>query len=314
MKNNQQIRRVPRPLGYTSIAYQHASDPTPEHEATKLETLIAHYVNNHYSICGTSYSIQDLAQKTQTNIQTLQKYLYQYITKLYNLQHLTSVPGFISDSPSHRGSGSPGTDLIPSQASQNLPSSQQGSHIPDNPGEALIQTGMGALLSWSLGDRALVMEQAMRLRASQGNGYKAFVSAEYNKALKLLLDTHDDMAKLIGMVSGPQGGTTIQILNQAVGPQTKDGEALDGLTTEAALGLIAANSGPELLSDPEALEGLKAQYQIEDMPEVNAVAQGTEGNVPKVQAPIPKEVSSHIDRRAQQLNVDLEADHISDEE
>jgi hypothetical protein len=69
-----------------------------------------------------------------------------------------------------------------------------------------------------------------------------------------------------------------------------------------------------LLQDQEALEGLRNKYNIEELPEVNAVAQGTEANVPKVQAPIPEEIEGHIDRRARELDVDLDEDHIEDPE
>lgn len=310
MDNTNNVR-IPRPLGYTTACINYENDPSRDNLDTKLNLLVAHYVNNNYTLSGTRLSIQDLAQKTRTNIETLQLYLYNYINKLYSIEHIlgtgTPTP---TDSPGNQLSHNNGGTLIPIQGSQRNKDNPIQGQGDLSPAQASIRLGMGALFQWSLGDRALIMEQVQRLAKAQGDGYKPFISGEYGKALKLLLETHSDMASLVNLVSGPKGQTIVNVLNQNEGPTTKENIQSDGLTTEAALVMISKNSGPQLLEDKEGLQALGETYDVENLPVVNAIEQGFEDSVPKIQKPIPKEVEGHINRRADELQVDLEEDHI----
>ena len=170
-----------------------------------------------------------------------------------------------------------------------------------------------ALLSLSirhaLTDRGLIAQQLSILKASQGNGYKAFISGEVNKTLDLLMKSSQNILHTTKALM-PSGGTSINIFNHT---ETTTQNYIDGAQ---ATQMIKASGQIPLKEDPERLQGLKAAYNLEGLPEVDARYQTgdhaqKEGlglshltelpNGPKI---------GHEDRRVEEIGIDLDEDDI----
>lgn len=72
--------------------------------------------------------------------------------------------------------------------------------------EELINGLLGQTLAWSLEDRLAIKAQVDLLRESQAGKYTPFVSAELNKAMKMMLDSSTGLQQVIRTFMG--GGTT----------------------------------------------------------------------------------------------------------
>ena len=183
--------------------------------------------------------------------------------------------------------------------------------------EDQIRAIFGEALKASLADRNEALLQYNRLLASQGDGYKAFISGETNKALKIMLESTKGLMDLIK--TSTQGPSTILNLNQT--QQTNQVQA-NSLTVEKALLLLnddKAIKQPDLLDDPESKKALFDKYDIDETPEVQANKQSgidttKEGlkfkNIAKLSDSILNDADkpSHQDRRAVQEDVDLNND------
>jgi len=161
----------------------------------------------------------------------------------------------------------------------------------------------------SLEDRSRALEQLSILRASQGDSYKPFVSGEVNKSLKLVMESNSSMASVLQGLFKGSGGTNI-FLPGAAGGTEGDRVPSDALTTDEAIMQLKALGVPTLADDKLAQEHIYGLHNIEGMPEVGARLQTNVdtskealnlGNVEDLQ---------HIDRRANELNIDLNDDEI----
>lgn len=162
----------------------------------------------------------------------------------------------------------------------------------------------------SLEDRSLIAQQLNMLLSSQGGSYKPFITGEVNKALKLMLDSTANFQSLLRMVPGSIGPFI---------PNAPEANKEDkGLTVDEVIGLLKSENVEGLLQSDKEKEKVYLEHHIEDAPEVCALKQvgidtSKEGVGLKDITKLPKEKNkekTHIDRRAQQLGIDLDDDEI----
>lgn len=182
--------------------------------------------------------------------------------------------------------------------------------------EKLYGEMTGNILMGSLKDRLAVEQHAASMLESQGNSYKPFISGEVTKALKLLIESNNNLLNVHHRLFG-QNAPTITINN--------NNQQAQSLSVLDAQMLIQSNQDVKpLLEDKPAQEGLYLNHNLSDMPEVNANQQlgmdtSMEGlNFAKVimdanegqTISLKDEDQGHIDRRANEYDVDLEQDGI----
>lgn len=128
--------------------------------------------------------------------------------------------------------------------------------------EQMINGLVSQQIVWSMEDRMDIQSQVELLKASQGDTYKAFISSEYNKVLKLKLDS---TSSLQSMVKGLVGNNTVNIFAPQADPLAN---VNNGVTTEHALVLIAqqlAELGP---ADKDAdVRYIENKYRLVDNPD-----------------------------------------------
>jgi len=136
-----------------------------------------------------------------------------------------------------------------------------------------------SVLAWAQEDRKAAITQLGLLADSQGDTYKPFVSAEVTKALKVSQEATSNMMKAVQAITGagPQGGTTINILNQGQNQEART----EGLTTDQALHLLdeAQPKGLTIGNTQEAQDYLDQQ---QGLPEVNGRTMASEAAVPQI--------------------------------
>jgi len=321
------------------------------------QILIRSYIANNYTINNKYYTTLQLSLLLKAPTQEIQTLIFQYTKDLFQLQQIqphTSIPGPNPNNPTNPkqepnhnnlssttkhtkdsigkvGIDVEGNDInthtqayseqLPhtslSQSELDLTNYSQSKSWDENISE-IVGIGIGALFSSSLSDRALVYEQAMLLKRSQGETYKPFVSSEYTKALDLLLKTQGSFKDLIALVAGPKNSQTIQILNGGVQPEEKG--TSNHMDVDDAIRMINSSKLPVTIGNSKAIEALNQAYGIEDLPTVNANEQGHENSVPVLISPLKAEEAkgleeglkdlSHQDRRAHELALDLDADEM----
>ena len=180
--------------------------------------------------------------------------------------------------------------------------------LDDQDKQRLYGELLNSILNWSLKDRLAVEQHVATLLSSQGNSYKPFISGEVTKALKLMLDSNASMLQVHQRFFG-QNAPTITINNTQV---------QNSLSVSDAHMMIQSNQDIKpLLEDSEARQQLYLKHNLDTVPEINANLQqgidtSREGlNFNKVimdSNMVEKE--GHIDRRAEELEIDLEQDSI----
>ena len=101
--------------------------------------------------------------------------------------------------------------------------------------EELLNGLLGQTLAWALEDRLAIKAQVDLLRQSQNGHYTPFVSAELNKAMKMMLDSSTGLQSVIRTFMG--GGTT-NIFNMFNQQNNVDNHQENGISLEAAKQLI----------------------------------------------------------------------------
>lgn len=167
---------------------------------------------------------------------------------------------------------------------------------------------LNGILNWSLKDRLAVEQHVATLLQSQGNSYKPFISGEVTKALKLMLDSNASMLQVHQRFFG-QNAPTITINNNNV---------QNTLSVSDAHMLIQSNQSIKpLLEDSEARQQLYLKHNLDSVPEINANMQtgidtsreGLNFNQVIMDSNIIED-QGHIDRRAEEYEIDLEQDSI----
>lgn len=184
-------------------------------------------------------------------------------------------------------------------------------------GNDLIRAIQVQAFFWGLEDRGLAMEQLSILKASQQQTYTPFVSGEVNKAIKLVMDSSAQMQSFIRLF-GHQGTSTFVPTD----PTDYDAEnpTEKGVTVDDVVRLLKTENITPLKDNNEAQQQLLLEYNIENMPEVNALLQtnvdkSKEGlNIKEItklnEAQLVLKDKSHINRRANELGKDLDDDEI----
>lgn len=135
--------------------------------------------------------------------------------------------------------------------------------------EELINGLLGQTLAWALEDRLAIKSQVDLLRQSQNGHYTPFVSAELNKAMKMMLDSSTGLQSVIRTFMG--GGTT-NIFNMFNQQNNVDNHQEKGLSLEEAKQLIL-ESNIVLNDKSKEAKLLETKYDLMALPEVVATKQ-----------------------------------------
>lgn len=135
--------------------------------------------------------------------------------------------------------------------------------------EELINGLLGQTLAWALEDRLAIKSQVDLLRQSQNGHYTPFVSAELNKAMKMMLDSSTGLQSVIRTFMG--GGTT-NIFNMFNQQNNVDNHQENGLSLEEAKQLIL-ESNIVLNDKSKEAKLLETKYDLMALPEVVATKQ-----------------------------------------
>lgn len=135
--------------------------------------------------------------------------------------------------------------------------------------EELINGLLGQTLAWALEDRLSIKAQVDLLRQSQNGHYTPFVSAELNKAMKMMLDSSTGLQSVIRTFMG--GGTT-NIFNMFNQQNNVDNHQENGISLEDAKRLIIESNS--ILNDKsKEAKFLETKYDLKALPEVVATKQ-----------------------------------------
>lgn len=165
------------------------------------------------------------------------------------------------------------------------------------------------ILKWGLEDRSRAVQQLNILASSQQGEYKPFISAEVTKAIKLGMDATANLMGLLGKLGTPD-----------LNPKMPNGALIPegAITADQAVLLLKANNIPTLHQDTKAQERLYLEYDIENMPEVNALNQtgldtSKEGlglkDVTRLSDDLI-EKEKHTNRRANEFDIDMDYDSV----
>ena len=135
--------------------------------------------------------------------------------------------------------------------------------------EELLNGLLGQTLAWALEDRLAIKSQVDLLRQSQNGHYTPFVSAELNKAIKMMLDSSTGLQSVIRTFMG--GGTT-NIFNMFNQQNNVDNHQENGISLEEAKRLIVESNS--ILNDKsKEAKFLETKYDLRALPEVVATKQ-----------------------------------------
>ena len=135
--------------------------------------------------------------------------------------------------------------------------------------EELLNGLLGQTLAWALEDRLAIKSQVDLLRQSQNGHYTPFVSAELNKAMKMMLDSSTGLQSVIRTFMG--GGTT-NIFNMFNQQNNVDNHQENGISLEEAKRLIV-ESNSILNNKSKEAKFLETKYDLGALPEVVATKQ-----------------------------------------
>lgn len=266
------MERTPRPIGSTQLGNSNNQELLQQH-------IIQSYIQSGFTYCGKPMNIEQFA--------------------LY----IKVEPTTILEAITNRGKD------IYTQAD------------PEDQGD-LLRALVGTALENALTDRSRAVEQLNILSAAQGHSYKPFISGEVNKALKLAMESTQGILSIAKSIGGNQALSVV--INNDNRDQSKH-LTQNFLTPDKALEMINLKAKEDdnmsLLDDPDKKQQLYLDNNIEDMPEVKANQQtgldtskeGLEFNklaeLSDEKVDRPKDLG-HIDRRAQELDVDLDSDQV----
>jgi hypothetical protein len=166
--------------------------------------------------------------------------------------------------------------------------------------------------SWGLEDRSAIQQQIAILQSSQGASYKPFISGELTKAIKVGMDSNAQLQSLLKVLMPSGNGTLLPFQDQ---DNDNEGQG-KGVTVDEAIRILKANNVPQLLQDPEGREALKSLYEIERMPEVNALRQvnmdtSKEGlGILDITNIKEGQIIGHDNRREEEFEIDPDSDDI----
>lgn len=140
-----------------------------------------------------------------------------------------------------------------------------------NAQEEMMNALIGQQLAWAMEDRMDASQQVDILKRAQGGKYAPFITSELNKALTIKQSSGGALNQIFRTLSG---GGSVNIFNNIT-----QATQVQNVTMEDALRLIkeendklpAAKDTEQLF--PKETAYLEAHYDLEEMPEVNAMKQ-----------------------------------------
>jgi hypothetical protein len=220
--------RIPRPIGSTLMAQRYHNATKPEEIRRHKRRLLEHYID-HYVLQG-----------------------YSILGYEYNIQEFSYMLGIRMER------------LVRLMA--NRVKALSGMNGSQKAIEKSLQLVTTMALSGALESRAIVRRQYGLLADSQGDGYKAFVSSEVNKAVQSLLKHDQNMVQLMTALRPASQVTINTQVNQS---QIHENTENKYLTVEQALALQVPEKGG---FGPETLKALEGSLP-EGLPEVVALRQ-----------------------------------------
>lgn len=173
-------------------------------------------------------------------------------------------------------------------------------------------------------DRSLALQQLSIMTESQGGTYAPFISGEVNKSIKLVMDSNAQMITLMQRFQGSPGRGFSPF--DELQPGNENAPVEKGITIDDAVILLKENNVTPLLANEAQKENLYIEYNIENMPEVNALRQLgadtskeglTLGKIDNVDDGIYTDIkekglskTKHRLRREQELEIDDDDDSI----
>lgn len=174
---------------------------------------------------------------------------------------------------------------------------------------------LNSSLNFCLEDRSLAAQQLRLLLDSQGGSYAPFISGEVNKSIKLMMDANTNTQSLLRSFMGNQG--------QGFSPfdEGKGNEVQDGVTVDKAVMILKENNVVPLLADENGRAKLVQEYDLDNMPEVNALLQvgvdfSKEGlSMNDITKLSPEKLAKlekkgHKNRREIEYNIDMDKDEV----
>lgn len=138
----------------------------------------------------------------------------------------------------------------------------------------IVDSLMGACISWALEDRMEVSQQVQILRDSQGGRYAPFITSEVNKALGLKQQSTTSLQSLVKAVTG---GGTVNIFAQQNNQFNNGAQEEQTLTRDEAMGMIQRELADK--GGIKEIEYVENQYDFKELPVVVATKQN--GNMGK---------------------------------
>jgi hypothetical protein len=179
------------------------------------------------------------------------------------------------------------------------------------------------ILNGALSDRQTALYHQQLLLGSQGDSYKPFISGEVTKALKLSQESNAQVLNILKSIMPSKGPQILNQFNtQNIYPNSEDDPATStpGLTVDQALTIIhQSESYVPLLEDPSQREAIGIEHLGPEIPEVRAMHQhGMDvdreglnfGKIAELSDGLLVDDDKHQDRRAKELDIDLESDEI----
>ena len=188
---------------------------------------------------------------------------------------------------------------------------QQGDTIRENMDKLTNGDSLRALLSIgiqsTLEDRSRALQQYSILCASQGEVYRPFISGEVNKALKLVMESGQNITNITKSLGGGNTFNTL-IQNASMGPNEVE---QDYVTVDKAVMLIKDSGATPLAFNDAQQERIYEEHGIEGMPEVHALKQvGVDTSKEALNLKSITELGTHEDRRAIDEGHDLDSDEV----
>lgn len=267
------LKRIPRPMGLTELGRKFNITNNPEDKINLRQHFIRSYIINNFRYNGRLMTMQEFCIMGQ-------------VTESEVMQSLLESNENTVQRWDEYGRTERGMSII--------------REISERAFKGILES------------QVAVGRQQELLLKSQGDGYKPWISSEVGKVLKLGME-QTQMLMAFAKSLQPQGNQGSSFIPYSPYQEVP----LGTITIDDVTQAFKDNNIIPLVESETKLNALKDKYNIESLPEVNALMQydydaSKEGlslnNLTKL--PQDEELPKHINRRAKELNIDLEADQV----
>lgn len=265
------MKRIPRPLGTTEKVQQLIDQPQTRTKTLK-EDYIREYIRNDFFIHGQRMSIENFSRYIGCTINEVQEEMVMEASRI--------------------------------------------DEAMDNEGLMhTLRAMVSGLFSGALSDRTIALQQYSILAQQQGSQYVPFLTSAVNDAIKTLIGTNDQTLKVIKALL-PNNGIEAFGGAQNLTPGLTQGS--QGFTAEKAIDIIKSQGPKPLLEAPDQIKALEQKYNLAQTPEVlarnqsgfDASKEGLDFDKLAEKQLEAMEPDNHDDRRAHEINEDLEAEFL----